>query len=169
MGQYIAYYYFGFFLVGYLLIAEPRLLLAVRRDLGPALIAGITGFGFMASGAIEWAERGMEGLSFSWSYAFAFLLFSVQAWAWAVAALSLGLRLRAFARPLPERTASAAMPFFIVHQPVILAVSLVAVGMGVTLPLKVLFVVALSFVVTLVLAMLGTHFRVIRPLLGVKS
>jgi glucan biosynthesis protein C len=163
-------YYFGFFLVGYLLAADQRLLAAIHRDLGPALIAGIAGFGLLvASGAIEWAEPGMEDPSSSLPYAFAFFIFSVQAWAWALAALSLGLRLRTFARPLPKKAASAAMPFFIVHQPVILAVSFVAVGMGVTLPLKVLFVVALSFVAASGIAALGTHFRITRPLLGVKS
>lgn len=163
-------YYIGFFLVGYVLVAEPRLLAAIRRDFIPALIAGISGFGLLlASGAIEWAERWMEDPSFSWRYALTFLIFSVQAWAWAVGALSLGLRLRVFARPLPRWAASTAMPFFIVHQPLILGVSFLVVGMGVALPLKVLFVVAFSFVGTAAVAALGTRYRATRPLLGAKS
>ncbi len=163
-------YYIGFFLAGYVLAAEPRLLAAIRRDLLPALIVGVTGFGLLlAFGAIGWAERWMEEPSLSWRSVLTFFTFSVQAWAWALVALGLGLRLSAFARPLPRWAASTAMPFFILHQPLILAVSFVVVGMGVPLPLKVLFVIVFSFVGTSGLATLGTRIRTTRFLLGVKS
>lgn len=163
-------YYIGFFLAGYVLAAEPRLLAAIRRDLFPALIVGVVGFGLLiASSAIGWAERWMQEPSISWRYVLTFFTFSVQAWAWAVVALSLGLRIRAFVRPLPRWAASTAMPFFILHQPVILVVSFMVVGMGVAVPLKVLSVIVLSFVGTSAIAALGTRLRTTRPLLGVKS
>ena len=73
-------YYLGFFLVGYVLIAEPRLLASVRRDLVPALIVGVVGFGsLIASGVIAWVERWTEEPAYSWRYAVTFFLFSAQA------------------------------------------------------------------------------------------
>jgi glucans biosynthesis protein C len=167
-GEFI--YYAGFFLGGYLVMSEPRLLAAIRRDVVPALILGALGFGLLiASGVIEWTERWMEEPSYSWRYAMTFFLFSVQAWAWALAVLGLGLRLRTFARPLPRWAASAAMPFFIVHQPVILAVAFVVVGMGVALAVKVTLVVLFSFLGASAIAGLGTRYRTTRTLLGIRA
>jgi glucan biosynthesis protein C len=65
--------------------------------------------------------------SYSWAYVWFFVLITVNAWGWILAALNLGLRGRAFRRPLPQPVATAAMPFFLVHQPVILAVAFVVV------------------------------------------
>ena len=163
-------YYLGFFLVGYVLITEPRLLASVRRDLVPALIVGVVGFGsLIASGVIAWVERWTEVPAYSWRYALTFFRFGAHGWAWALAVLGLGLRLGAFDRPLPRWAASTAMPFFILHQPVILAVAYVVVAAGVTLPTKVLAVIALSFALAMGFAVLGTRSRVLRSVLGSRA
>jgi glucan biosynthesis protein C len=163
-------YYMGFFILGYVLMAERRLVEAVRRDFFPALLLGVTGFGLLiTSGVIEWAEQWMEEPSYSWRYAGMFFLFSVQAVAWVFLVLSLGLRLRAFRRPVPPWPASTAMPFFVLHQPVILAVAFVIVGTSFALPLKVVLVVGFSFVITTVIVALGVRLRAVRAVLGIRG
>jgi glucan biosynthesis protein C len=163
-------YYFGFFVAGFVLLSDPGLVAAVRRDLVPALIVGVAGFLLlMASDVIGWAERWMEGPSYSWSYAWMFSLFSIQAWGWALAVFSLGLRLHAFEPPIPPWAASSAMPFFIVHQPVILAVAYVVVGTTLTLPIKLVLVVTLSFLGAAVISALTTRTGATKQLLGVKA
>jgi glucan biosynthesis protein C len=163
-------YYFGFFVAGYVLMTQPRLMEAVRRDLWPSLAVGVVGFvALLASGVIEWAEEWSRAPGYSWRYAAMFGLFSVQAWAWAVAALSLGLRVRAFARPLPYWAGLGAMPFFVLHQPVILAVAFVVVGTALGLALKVLLVVFFALVGTAALTALATANGVTRLMLGAKS
>jgi peptidoglycan/LPS O-acetylase OafA/YrhL len=51
------------------------------------------------------------------------MLITFAVWGWLVAVLGGGMRLRAFQRPLPTPVARAAMPFFLVHQPVILVIA----------------------------------------------
>ena len=163
-------YYFAFFVCGYVLVAQPRLLAAARRDIVPALVVGLAGFGLLiATGVVDWFERWMEQPSYSVRYAWTFFLFSAQAWAWALAILGIGLNRTRFDRLVPKAAASAAMPFFVLHQPVILAVAFVVVSMDVALLVKVVLVVGPSFLITAFLARLFTRHRFARSLLGAKS
>lgn len=69
-------------------------------------------------------DGGVGGASaYTPSYFLIIGLLSLQGWAWAVAALSAGMRVLRFRKPLPGTVADSAMPFFLVHQPVILALA----------------------------------------------
>ena len=97
-----------------------------------------------------------------------FGLFSIQAWAWALAALGLGLRLRSLAGPVPRAAATAAMPFFVLHQPVILAIAFFVVETAFALPVKVVAVVLPSFLVAGTVAVLVARAEAVSALFGVK-
>jgi glucan biosynthesis protein C len=163
-------YYFDFFLLGHVLMSDQRLTNAVRRDLMPALMLGIMGMALLLiSGVPEFLEHWWETRTYSWAYVGVFLLLTVQAWGWNLAALSVGMRLPAFQRPLPRTVAQAAMPFFIVHQPVILLVSLYVVQWDAGLLLKLSVVLVCSFVVSATLAWLLTQIPVISTMFGAKK
>jgi hypothetical protein len=50
-------WYLAFFLVGYVLVSDPRFLAAVRRDLVPALVVGVVGFAILgALDPVGWVE-----------------------------------------------------------------------------------------------------------------
>jgi hypothetical protein len=95
-------------------------------------------------------------------------LFSLQGWVWAVAALSVGMRVGRFGKPLPGAVADAAMPFFLVHQPVILALAFFVVGWQAGIPVKLPVLLVLSFPVSAAAAWLLSRAAVTRRLLGVK-
>lgn len=163
-------WYFAFFLVGYVLVSDPRFLAAVRRDLVPALVVGVVGFA--AVGALDpfaWYEAWAAHPAYSPSYFLNIGLFTLQGWAWAVAALSVGMRVRRFRRPLPGAVADSAMPFFLVHQPVILALAFFVVAWDAGIPVKLLVLLVVSLAVSASAAWLLSRAAVTRRLLGVKA
>jgi glucan biosynthesis protein C len=162
-------WYLAFFLVGYVLVSDPRFLAAIRRDLVPALVAGVVGFAIL--GALDpfgWVEAWEADPAYTPSYFLMLGLFSVQGWAWAVAAFSAGMRVLAFRKPLPGAVADSAMPFFLVHQPVILALAFFIVGWEAGILVKLPVLLVLSFAVSASAAWLLSRAAVTRRLLGVK-
>jgi hypothetical protein len=96
-------------------------------------------------------------------------LFSLQAWAWAVAAFSIGMRVLRFRKPLPGAVADSAMPFFLLHQPVILGLAFFVVGWDAGIPVKLPVLLVLSFAASAGVAWLLSRAAVTRRLLGVKA
>jgi glucans biosynthesis protein C len=139
-------WFFAFFVVGYVLVSDPRFLAAVRRDLVPALVAGVAGFA--ALGALDAPARVQAweaNPAYTPSYFLMIGLYSLQGWAWAVAALGVGMRMPRFRTPLPGAVADAAMPFLLVHQPVILALAFFVVGWHAGIPAKLVVLLVTSF------------------------
>jgi peptidoglycan/LPS O-acetylase OafA/YrhL len=162
-------WYLAFFMVGYVLVSDPRFLAAVRRDLVPALVVGVVGFA--AIGVLdpfEWYEAWEAHPAYTPSYFLNIGLFTLQGWAWTVAALSVGMRVLGFHKPLPGAVADSAMPFFLVHQPVILALAFFIVGWHAGIPVKLVVLLAVSFAVSAAAAWLLSRAAVPRRLLGVK-
>jgi len=162
------YYYFDFFLAGGVLLSDGRLAGAVRRDLVPALWLGIIGLAvLLAGGAVGFFEA-WDGRSYSWTYAWMVALITVQTWGWVVCALSLGMRAHFLDRPPPRSVSAAAMPFFLLHQPVILAIAFPVVRWDAGIPLKLAVVLLGSFAVSAALAVAVTRLRHVSALFGVK-
>jgi peptidoglycan/LPS O-acetylase OafA/YrhL len=162
-------WYLAFFVVGYILVSDPRFLAAVRRDLIPALVVGVVGFATM--GALDpfgWFEAWEAHPAYTPSYFLMFGLFTLQGWAWAVAALSIGMRVLRFQQPLPGAIADSAMPFFLLHQPVILALGFFVVGWDAGIPVKLPVLLLLSLAVSASGAWMLSRATVTRRLLGVK-
>jgi hypothetical protein len=162
-------WYLAFFLVGYVLVSDPRFLAAVKRDLVPALVVGVVDFAIL--GALDpfgWVEGWAADPGYTPSYFLMLGLFSLQGWAWAVAALSVGMRVGRFRQPLPGVVADAAMPFFLVHQPVILALAFFIVGWHAGILVKLPVLLVLSLAVSAAAAWLLSRPAVTRRLLGVK-
>jgi peptidoglycan/LPS O-acetylase OafA/YrhL len=161
-------YYFDFFLLGYVVMADERLTAAVRRNLGAGMGLAATGLLLVVTGGPAFFDAWSDDPSYSWRYAWFFFLLTVQAWGWIVAVLALGMRIPMFQRPLPPTAAAAAMPFFLLHQPVILAVAFVVVRWKATIPVKLLLIVTASLVITWGLAWILARMPGLATLFGVK-
>jgi surface polysaccharide O-acyltransferase-like enzyme len=163
-------YYFAFFVVGFVLVSDPRFLAAVRRDLIPALVVGVVGFAILGGlDPFGWAEEWERHPAFTPSYFLIIGLFSLQGWAWAVVVCSVGMRVRRFRKPLPAPIADSAMPFFLLHQPVILALAFFVVRWDTGIPIKLVALAVLSFAATASAAWALGRTPVTRRLLGVKT
>jgi hypothetical protein len=127
--------------------------------------------GFAILGALDpfaWAEAWAAHPAYTPSYFLNIGLFTLQGWAWAVAALSVGMRVARFRRPLPGAVADSAMPFFLVHQPVILGLAFFVVAWDDGIPVKLPVLLVVSLAISASVAWLLSRATVTRRLLGVK-
>ena len=162
-------YLFGFFVAGYVLMSDGRLMAAIRRDVMVALaVAVLVDAAMLLSGVLSFIASWEKAPSYSFAYAGSWLLVGLQAWAWVLFLLGLGMRVRAFSRPLPRTVSAAAMPFFIVHQPVILAIAFFVVRWDMGIFPKWAVIAVSGFVVSALLAIALARMPVISTLFGVK-
>ncbi|GAB2642993.1 hypothetical protein GCM10009743_17710 [Kribbella swartbergensis] len=162
-------FFFDFFVVGFLVLSDGRLIAAVRRDAVPGLLLGIGAFVTgIVTGIIDFLEGWWEDPGYSWPYVWYSMLITFAVWGWLVAVLGGGMRLRAFGRPLPIPLARAAMPFFLVHQPIILLIAYYVVDWDAGLGAKYAVLVLAAFLVSAGLAWLLSILPGVSVLVGVK-
>jgi peptidoglycan/LPS O-acetylase OafA/YrhL len=164
-------YFFLFFVLGYTLYCDDRFLGAVRRDRWLLFAGGILGlvifFGlFAAFGdvAFEWGMRFV--VPWSIILIFAFVLMS---WGWALDVLYLGMKYLNFTNRWLEYGKETIMPFYLLHQPVIIVISFFVVQWETVILVKLLAILVSSFLITLGLVeVLVRPFRPMRRLFGMK-
>jgi peptidoglycan/LPS O-acetylase OafA/YrhL len=163
-------YLFGFFVAGGVLMSDRRLTDAVRRDVRIAFAVALTvDLVMIATGVVGFVEDWADDPSYSPLYVWSYFLVAVQAWAWVLAFLGLGLRAGRFSRPLPRSVGDAAMPFFIVHQPVILGVAFAVVRWGAPALVEWVAIAAVSFAVSAAIAVGLARLPVVSTMFGVKT
>ncbi|HET6294449.1 MAG TPA: acyltransferase [Kribbella sp.] len=162
-------FFFDFFVVGFLILSDDRLIAAVRRNAVPGLAMGLGAFVIgLVTGIMDFLDAWWEDPGYSWPYVWYFTLITFAVWGWLVAALGFGLRLPAFQRPLPVPLARAAMPFFLVHQPVILLIAYYVVGWNASILTKYAVLMPTAFLLSAVLAWLLSALPGVSMLFGVK-
>jgi glucan biosynthesis protein C len=162
-------FFFDFFVVGFVVMSDERLTAAVRRDAVPGLIVGITAFLVgVLTGIIDFLDGWWPDPGYSWSYVWYSPLITVAVWGWLVAVLGFGMRAPAFQRPLPTPLARAAMPYFLVHQPIILAIAYYVVRWDTSIGAKYAVLLPAAFALSAVLAWLLSTLPGISMLFGVK-
>jgi glucan biosynthesis protein C len=162
-------FFFDFFVVGFVVMSDERLTAAVRRDAVPGLIVGITAFVVgVLTGIIDFLDGWWPDPGYSWAYLWYSPLITIAVWGWLVAVLGFGMRAPAFQRPLPAPLARAAMPYFIVHQPIIVAIAYYVVRWDTSIGAKYAVLLPAAFAVSAVLAWLLSTLPGISMLFGVK-
>ena len=116
--------------------------------------------------AFEWAQT----LASPWSVAFIFAL-TLISWGWALNVLYLGVKYLNFSNKWLVYCNGTVMPFYLVHQPVIIVLAFFAVQWaGVGLWIKLLVVMLGSLVISLgLIELLIRPFAPIRTLVGMKA
>jgi peptidoglycan/LPS O-acetylase OafA/YrhL len=162
-------YLFGFFVAGGVLLSDPRLTAAVRRDVLPALGTAVAAAAaILLTGVPDLIEAFEDDPSYSWAYVWSYFAVTVMAWSLVQFLLGWGLRATSFERPLPPLVAAAAMPFFIVHQPVVMAVAYVVVRWDAPVIVEWTVIASVSFAVSAALAVGLARLPVVSTLFGVK-
>ncbi|MGD2251404.1 MAG: acyltransferase [Anaerolineales bacterium] len=164
------FFTFVFFIAGYILYSDQRFEGAVRRDWPLMLTLGIIStllfFAGAAAGvAIEWMSTpGIPQFYLGWA------LFSVNSWCWTIFVLYLGKRYLDFTNKWLQYGQQMIMPFFLVHQPVILGIAFFVVQWDISLLLKLLIVVIGSFAVSLgIYELILKRVGILRRLFGMKT
>jgi len=165
------FFYFGaFFVLGYLLFADERFLRAIRRDwrllLGVGIAAILGAFAMIVS---------MESFDIEMAPATSleFLLWGLMAvcgWCWTAFMLYIGMRYLDRDSKVLRYGLSVNLPFFVVHQPVILAIAYFVVQWEASIAIKLLVVVLGAFVVSIGLTELVIkRVGILRVLFGMKA
>jgi peptidoglycan/LPS O-acetylase OafA/YrhL len=165
-------YSFLFFILGYIIYTNDRFLTAVRRDRWLLLAGGVlslVAFGpiFAAFGDqfLKWGQSFVV----PWSIILIFL-FVLSSWCWALCVLYLAMKYLNFSNKWLVYGNETIMPFYLFHQPVIIAIAFYVVQWDAEIPLKLLVVVLGSLLVSLSLVELVIkRINVLRGLFGMKT
>jgi glucan biosynthesis protein C len=159
-----------FFISGYILIADERLMRAIRRDWRLHLILGIvcTLFFFSVAADVpvwDWlVSPGTPWFYISWT------AWGINSWCWTMFMMYIGMQFLNTTNPGLQYGREASYPFFFIHQPIIIFIAFYVVPWEVNLLIKLLVVVIGSFAVSLGLyELLVRRINPIRALFGMKS
>jgi glucan biosynthesis protein C len=138
-----------FFILGYILYADPRFIRAIRRDwwllltLGVAIVLGLLGMYMAELPVMAWSET-----PYTLEFYFIFSVVTCVAVCFTLTMLFVGMRFLDFTNNWLQYAQEAALPFFILHQPVIIVLAFFVVqweaSIAVKLPVVVLGAFALS-------------------------
>jgi glucan biosynthesis protein C len=158
-----------FFVCGYILYADERFTQAIRRDWPLMLAAGILSTLYFvvtaaAGVALEWMSTpGIPQFYLGWS------IFSVNSWCLSMFVVYIGMRYLDFTNKWLRYGQEMIVPFFVLHQPVIITIAFFVVQRDVGITAKLLIVVLGSFVVSLGLVeLIIKRFDVLRRLFGMR-
>ncbi|MBP1705805.1 MAG: acyltransferase 3 [Chloroflexi bacterium] len=163
-------WYGAYFLTGYVLFLDEKWSAAIRRDVAPAIVVAIVASaGLIAADFTGWvAAHDDAPYVYDVTLVLMIFLYALAGWAWTIAVLGGGLRARRLQRPLPERVGEAVLPIYILHQPIVVAVSFVVVGLSVGLAVKAALIVVVGLAATVAVVELALRVPVIRTLLGAR-
>jgi len=163
-------YYLVFFLSGYLFCADERFWQAIRRDRWLALAVGIVALlGLAVISALGEGETWFWEPSEPWFYLI-WTLAPIDAWCWSLFMLFIGMRFLDFSNKWLQYGQEAIVPFYLLHQPVIIVIAFYVVQWQAGVTVKMLAVIAGSFVVTLgIYELLVRRIAPLRALFGMKS
>ena len=168
--------YLLLFLYGMVLAGDDRFRTAMRRDAVPAAVIGVVLFG--AAGIGLNAAEGDAFLVMETPAVLGRIAFGLAGWCWLVAILGLldkerpagsgsepGRRRRVLAY-----LGTAALPLYILHQPIVVAVAYFVVGWSAPMLVKYLVIVVVSFVIMFaVYDLIVRRTRLTRFLFGIRA
>jgi peptidoglycan/LPS O-acetylase OafA/YrhL len=160
-------WYFGYFMIGFILFSDERFTAAVRRDLWPAAGVALVATALIAAAIpapLDTAgQHGMGPIDLALG-----ALFATLGWSWTLIILNIGMRVGRLQEPVSEHIGDAILPVYVIHQPVILAVAFFVVAWPLGILAKWLVVFGVSALVTLVLVELALRTPIARLLLGAR-
>jgi len=151
------------------LVSDERFAIAIRRDWWLALIAGIAAFlglgALVALGVSEtwFADPSLPGFYLWWAIA------TLDTWCWIVVMWFIGMRFLDVSNRWLRYAQEAVVPFYVFHQPVIVAISFYVVQWQVGVTLKMLVIFVGSLAVTLAIVELIRRIPPLRLLFGMKA
>ena len=150
-------------------VSDERFARAIRRDWWLALIVGVVAFlglgGLVALGVAEtsFADPGQPGFYLWWAMA------TLDTWPWIVVMWFVGMRYLDISNRWLRYGQEAIVPFYVFHQPVIVAISFYVVQWQVGVTLKMLVIFLGSLAITLAIVELIRRIAPLRALFGMKA
>jgi hypothetical protein len=160
-------YYIWFLISGFIIVSGSRLQQQIINQRWISLLLGV-GLSSAYLYQLFSPSRLVFPLGISdWTYT---LLSFFSAWSWLFAILGFGMRFLAFDRPLLRTANEGVLPFYILHQTVLLCIGYFVMAWTIPDTAKWLIVLISSFIVIVALYMfLIREFELLRFLFGMKT
>ena len=162
------------FLIGYLIPADDRFNLAIKKNSWISLVLGLFAF---AGGLLVYVLKipaFSKAISlhagYNISYSIYLTLGSVIGWCWLAFILSIGAKFLNFNNRLLSYGNEAVLPFYILHQTIILSVGYFVIQSSLNCILKYIVISSTSFIlIILIYELLIRRFNIMRFLFGMKK
>jgi peptidoglycan/LPS O-acetylase OafA/YrhL len=160
-----------FFALGYILFADERFIIAIRRDwwilltVPTVIVLGLLGMYLADFPVLSWSVT--PGIP---QFYLLQLFVSIIAVCYSLTMLFVGMRFLDFSNRWLRYGQEAALPFFVLHQPVIIVIAFFVVQWNADILVKLPVVVLSSFAVTISLyELIVRRINPLRLLFGMKS
>jgi glucan biosynthesis protein C len=163
-------WYAIFFLVGYIMAADKRFTESIKRHGWVCLAPWIAGFFGVALLALVLGYDPSPGIEpFSLTYVLFQIVWTITSWSAVVFMLSLGAKYLNFSNKVLAYANEAVLPFYLLHQTVILCVGWFVLGWGIGILPKYTIIAAVSFVLIMTLyQLLIRPFNIVRFFFGMR-
>ena len=160
-------YYIWFLIAGYLIFSSERLQLQIKNQRWISLFLGLILSLIYLYQLFGPPQVVLPVWISGWIYA---LLSFLSAWSWLFAILGFGMRFLAFDRPILRYANEGVLPFFILHQTVLLGIGYFIMSWEIPDVLKWVLVFITSFITIMALyTLLVRRFDLLRFLFGMKT
>jgi peptidoglycan/LPS O-acetylase OafA/YrhL len=167
-------FYAVFFLIGYIMVADQRFTECIKKHWWICLALGIVGMGgegfFIFGLRYNYANLYHPGGEpFSLMYVLFHIVMSIAIWSWVAFMLSMGAKYLNFSNKILPYGNETVLPFYILHQTIILLVGWYVIPLSMSIPLKYLIIAVCSFIIIMLLYEgLVRRFNVVRFLFGMR-
>jgi glucan biosynthesis protein C len=165
------YSWFVLFVCGFILFSNDLFQAAIRQQgklfLPVAFVCIVT---LLASNVVGVLNDWEKAPGYSAVYLFYQLLLSLASWSLTVSALYLAMHFLNWSNTVLHYANEAVLPFYVIHQPVILIIAFYVLAWNIPTGVKYLFVSTAALIATLVLyELLIRRFKPLRWLFGMKT
>lgn len=165
LGGWSIFNYLMFFISGFVIISNEHLNASLMRMRWVSLVGGVLLWGLINP---IWEALGDPTIG-TWQFAVGTAVWCLCAWCWLLAVLGFGFKHLNHSTPLLRYANEAVLPFYILHQSVLLPVAFFVVKWAMPDLLKFLVILSVTFVVVMVLyELLVRRINVLRFLFGMK-
>jgi hypothetical protein len=160
-------YYFWFLISGFMIVSSDRLQLHIKNQRWMSLLVGVV----LATVYLYQLFSPARVVFPAWISDWIIVLLSFfSAWSWLFAILGFGMRFLAFDRPILRYTNEGVLPFYILHQTVLLGVGYFIMTWEIPDALKWVIVFTSSFIIIMTLyTLLIQKVELLRFLFGMKT
>lgn len=158
--------YLMFFIVAYILASDHRFMESVDRNKLLSLVLAVITSGIVVLWALTFGD---ESIATAPRYVVVMAGWAFNGWCWIVAIIGYGRGLNGFKLWLLALTGELVLPFYILHQTVIVSVAYIVVGFEVAPYTKYLLVLSLSFLATGLILVVVRQLTPLRLLMGMKE
>ncbi len=160
-------YYIWFLISGFLIVSSDRLQHNIKNQRWISLLLGVVLMSAYLYQLFSPSRVVFQAWISDWIYS---LLSFFSAWCWLFAILGFGMRYLAFDRPILRYTNEGVLPFFILHQTVLLGIGYFIMTWEIHDVLKWAIVFTSSFIIIIALyTLLIRKFELFRFLFGMKT